>query len=81
MAGTSRKGHINHIQLTLNIEEVQLQEVGEVSAERTYLWTQSQLAKLILSLDENLILIRDQGRVPWSSTQLGNLVEDQVVAY
>ena len=47
----SRKGDVNDVKLLINVEEVKLEEVGEVLAEGTDLLAQSQLSKLVFALD------------------------------
>lgn len=74
------ESHIRDIQLLLNVEEVKLEEVREEAAEGADLSPETQLAKLIFTVNQHLILVRDEGRVPGSRAHLDNLVEDEVVA-
>ena len=53
------KSDVDHIKFTL-FKVVQLQEVREKLAVGTDLRAESQLSKLVLTLDQNLVLFGDQ---------------------
>ena len=76
---TTSEGHIENVEFLL-FEEFKLQEIREVFTEWTDFSTKSKLSELVLTLYEYLILISYQRWVPWTGTELGDLVEDQIIA-
>jgi len=63
----------------LLFEKVELEEVGEEATQSSDLRSKTKLAKLVVSLNQNLVGVSQQSRVPRTRAHLFDLVENEVV--
>lgn len=78
VARSASESHINHFELLL-FEKVELEEVGEEATQSSDLRSKTKLAKLVVSLNQNLVGVSQQSRVPRTRAHLFDLVENEVV--